>query len=139
MQVFNDLAASTSVRSAPRALLAAVRREAAVALCGAALLIVAVGWVVLAVAAVLIVKSARHAATSSVITCSTLLLRGWGWDVNMLLVSFGSRAVCVRPLALRARLATGVPLSGTCDGAVGGAHAVAFRSLLNALQETCRL
>jgi hypothetical protein len=90
----------------------------------AALLVVALGRVVaLAAAPTLGANRVRHVATSSVTTCSTLVrLRRW-WDVNKLVISFGSRAVSGRPMALRARLATGVPLSGICECALSGAAA----------------
>jgi hypothetical protein len=50
-------------------------------------------------------------AASEKAVCLSLTLRGLG--VAMLLISFGGRAAYGRPLALRTRLATGVPLSGT--------------------------
>lgn len=125
-----------------RELCARARRSAARAArapCRAVLLIMAVGWVVLAAAPALIANKVRHVTTSSVVICRAHARWGRGWDVNMLLLSFGSWAVCLRPLALRARLATGVPLSGTCEGALGGPAPLPLKSCKNEeLQETFR-
>jgi hypothetical protein len=61
------------------------------------------------IATIAITSKDRHLVTSS---CQ--VRPGRERCVNIDDISFGSWAVCVRPLALRTRLATGVPLSGIC-------------------------
>lgn len=82
-------------------------------------LIVAVVWEELAAAATLNADETRHSAISSAVSGCAHAQRERGRGVDILVISFGSWAVCVRPLALRARLATGVPLSRACDDVCG--------------------
>src|ERR1700728_738037 len=106
---FNALDLDASLWSAAAWAVTAVRRA----------LVVAMRWEEPAAAAALAVSRTRHSATSSVLSGCACAQRERGRVIDIRVISFGSWAVCVRPLALRARLATGVPLSGTCDGACG--------------------
>jgi hypothetical protein len=107
---FNALDLEASLWSAAARAVTAVRRA----------LVVAMGWEEPAAAAALAVSRTRHSsATSSVLSGCAWAQQERGRVIDIRVISFGSWAVYVRPLALRARLATGVPLSGTCDGASG--------------------